>query len=91
MTEKEPKGHPFVALAAGGFIGGVIAGVTNVGIFGFVSTTLAASYVALIATQHLKWKEWQHSTITVLVISTSIPLPCGLVGLFVGKALWATL
>ena len=90
MSERTPEGHPVVVMAFGGFFGGVVAGGNNAGILGFFVLTLAASYALLYLMGHIRKGSTDHWVGTLLGLSTTIPLPCGFIGMLLGKALWGT-
>ncbi len=90
MAERTPEGHPVIVLAIGGFLGGLIAGGNNAGIFGFAILALAGGFALMAATGHIRKEVWDAQLGTVLGLSTTIPLPAGFVGMMLGKALWGT-
>ncbi len=88
MNQKQPDGNPLVVMASGGFIGGVFAGVNNAGTLEFFIITLGASYILLMIMGHIERKDDGAGLGTVLGLSTVIPLPCGFIGMLLGKHLW---
>ena len=90
MSERSPEGHPIVVMAAGGFIGGLIAGGNNAGFLGLALLSLGASFGLLWAMGHVRREVWDQQLGTLLGLSTVIPLPAGFLGMLVGKALWAS-
>ena len=90
MSNRNPEGHPIVVMAAGGFLGGVVAGGSNAGFWAAALLTLVGSYIAVFALGHVEKEKWKLHLGTLLGLSTTIPLPAGLLGFFFGKVLWGT-
>ena len=90
MTQRQPEGHPLVVMAAGGFLGGLIAGGNNAGTWWFFLLTLGASYLLLMLLGHIDRKDYGTGLGAVLGLSTVIPLPCGFIGMLLGKHWWGT-
>jgi hypothetical protein len=90
MTQRQPEGHPIVVMAAGGFFGGMIAGGNNAGFWVFAFLCLGTSYLLLMLLGHIERKDDGSGLGAVLAQSTVIPLPCGLIGMFLGKQWWGT-
>ena len=86
-TEREPEGHPIIVMGIGGFIGGLIAGGNNAGPWGFVICSLLGSYALLALCGHVE-KRRRDMAVVIIGLSTTIPLPCGFIGMLLGKALW---
>lgn len=89
-TEREPEGHPIVVMGAGGFIGGILAGGNNAGFWGFAILSLVGAYALLAMFGHIEKSRRELAIGTILGLSTTIPLPCGFIGMIIGKALWGT-
>lgn len=87
-AERKPEGHPVVVMAAGGFIGGVLAGGNNAGFWGITILSLVGSYALLAVFGHIQKDRRDVAIGTILGLSTTIPLPCGFIGMLIGKALW---
>ena len=90
MSQRQPEGNPLVVMAAGGFLGGMIAGGNNTGILWFFLLTLGASYLLLMLLGHIDRKDDGTGLGTVLGLSTVIPLPCGFIGMLLGKYWWGS-
>ena len=90
MSERTPEGHPIAVMAFGGFAGGLLAGGNNAGFLGFVVLSLGASFALLYAMGHIRKETWDQSLGTLLGLSTFVPLPCGFIGMILGKAMWGT-
>ncbi len=90
MTERQLKPNPFAVMAAGGFLGGMIAGGSNAGTWWFFLLTLGGSYLLLMLLCHIDGKDDGSALGTLLGLSTVIPLPCGFVGMLLGKHWWAS-
>ena len=88
MSEPTPQGHPIAVMAVGGLLGGLLAGGNNAGLLGGLVRPLVASYGLLFTLGHMRKESWDQSLGTLIGLSTTIPLPCGLVGFMIGKALW---
>ena len=89
-TEREPEAHPIVVMGAGGFSGGVLSGGNYVGFWGFAILSLVGAYALLAVFGHIEKGRRDMAVGTILGLSTMIPLPCGFVGMIIGKALWGT-
>ena len=88
MAERKPEGNPLVVMAVGGFLGGLIVGGNNAGTLWFFIITLGMSYFSLVLLGHIEKKDNGSGLGTVLGLSTVIPLPCGFVGMILGKHWW---
>ena len=88
MAEKIPEGDPFVVMAIGGFLGGLIVGGNDAGTLWFFIATLGTSYLALVLLGHIDKRDDGSGLGTLLGLSTMIPLPCGFVGMLLGKYWW---
>jgi low affinity Fe/Cu permease len=88
VTKETPEHNPLYVMAAGGFLGGLLAGGTNSSTLAFFVLALGGSIFLLALLGHLKRDsaDWQIGT--VLGLSTIIPLPTGFVGMMIGRALW---
>lgn len=90
MNERKPEGHPVVVMAAGGFIGGLIAGGNNAGFIGFAVLAIGVAFGLLAVMGHVRKEVWDAQLGTIIGLSTVIPLPAGFVGMLIGKSLWGT-
>ena len=88
MSEHETDGHPFLVMAAGGFIGGLVAGGNNAGFFGFLLLSMGASFGLSLMTGSVDKSTWKESLPLFVGLSTTIPLPAGGLGFLIGRALW---
>jgi len=88
MGERKPEGSPLVVLATGGFLGGLVAGGNNAGAFWFFALSLGCAYGLLVLLGHVEKGMREHWIGTVLGLSTFVPLPCGFIGMMIGKSLW---
>lgn len=88
MEEKKPEGHPIVVMGVGGFIGGLIAGGNNAGTLWLVILSLGCSYLLLSLLGHIDKDRRDTAIGTILGLSTMVPLPCGLIGMMLGKQFW---
>lgn len=86
--KRKPEGHSIVVMGAGGFFGGLLAGGNNAGFWGFAILSLLGSYALLAALGHIDKGRRDMAIGTILGLSTFVPLPCGFIGMMVGKALW---
>lgn len=83
------EGHPLVVLAAGGFVGGLFAGGTHSGFIAFALFSLGFAFAAMVVFGHWQQiRKYGDQFLGILFgISTVIPLPAGVIGYGVGKAL----
>lgn len=88
MAERRSEGNFLLVMAIGGFLGGLIVGGNNAGTLWFFVLTLGMSYFSLILLGHIAKNDDGSGLGTVLGLSTVIPLPCGFVGMMLGKYLW---
>jgi hypothetical protein len=88
MQERKPEGHPIVVMAAGGILGGLVVGGNNGGTWTFFLVTIAAAYLALVLLGHISKNDNGSGLGMVVGLSTVIPLPCGFVGMMLGKHWW---
>jgi hypothetical protein len=87
-AKREPEGHPIIVMGAGGFIGGVLAGGNNAGLWGFVILSLVGAYALLAVFGHIEKGRRDMAIGMIFGLSTTIPLPCGFLGMIISKALW---
>lgn len=52
--------------------------------------SLVGSYALLALCGHIEKDRRDMAIGTILGLSTTVPLPCGFIGMFLGKALWGT-
>lgn len=90
MEERKPEGNPITVLAAGGFLGGLIAGGNNAGLVWFFVLSLGCAYGLLVLLGHATKANRDYWVGTVLGLSTFVPLPSGFVGMMIGKSFWGT-
>lgn len=53
MKERKPEGNPLLAMAAGGFLGGLVVGGNNAGLFWFFALSLGCAYALLVLLGHV--------------------------------------
>ncbi|MDP9996475.1 putative membrane protein YeaQ/YmgE (transglycosylase-associated protein family) [Variovorax boronicumulans] len=87
---RKTEGHPLVVLAAGGFLGGMIAGGNTAGFVVFCLLSLSGAFAAMVVFGHWQQirKHGDQFLGSLLGISTIIPLPAGVLGYVAGKAFW---
>ena len=90
MAERQPEGNPLLVMAVGGFLGGLVVGGNNAGTLWFFVITLGMSYLSLVLLGHISKRDDGSGLGTVLGLSTVIPLPCGFVGMMLGKYWWGS-
>jgi hypothetical protein len=90
MAEQKHEGNPLVVMAAGGFLGGMVVGGNHAGTLWFFAITLGAAYLALVLLGHIRRPGDGSGLGTVLGLSTVIPLPCGFVGMMLGRYWWGS-
>lgn len=90
MKERKPEGNPLLAMAAGGFLGGLVVGGNNAGLFWFFALSLGCAYALLVLLGHVAKGTKDHWIGPVLGLSTFVPLPCGFLGIILGKSIWGS-
>ncbi len=88
MSNRIPEGHPVLVMAAGGFIGGMVAGGNNAGFLGLAILAIGGAFALLAIMGHIRKETWDAQFGTILGLSTTIPLPTGFIGMILGKSLW---
>lgn len=84
-----PLGHPYTVMALGGFLGGLAAEAIHAGFLGFAVLTLGSACGLLAALGHIRKGADGRQLATAIALSTLFSMPAGVVGVLLGRAIWA--